>query len=170
MSREQVERGRQQKDIFFRASPQSPLTMDQKVAFTGLKYFDFDPDLDLTISVTLLEQHEPVQVFTTDNQIRNYTRFAEFTFAVDGKQARLTIYKTEHGYFLPFVDANAGKETYPVGRYLDPELVHDNLFHIDFNQAYNPFCAYNDTWSCPITPHENRIDVAIRAGEKKFPK
>ena len=170
MSREQVEQGRQQKDMFFRASSQSPLTLEQKVNFTGLNYYDFDPDLDLTVRVTPFETQEPVQVLTTDNQIRNYTRFAEFTFTVDEKQARLTIYQTEHGFFLPFVDANAGEETYPAGRYLDPVQVGENLFHIDFNQAYNPFCAYNDAWSCPITPFENRFKVAIRAGEKIFEK
>jgi len=64
------------------------------------------------------------------------------------------------------VDAGAGVETYPAGRYLEPERLDDGRFHVDFNQAYNPYCAYNDAWNCPITPAENRLKVAIRAGEK----
>ena len=77
-----------------------------------------------------------------------------------------TIYDAPHGYFLPFVDASAGVETYAAGRYLEPDEMDDGQFHVDFNMAYNPYCAYNDGWSCPITPAENRLKVAIRAGER----
>ena len=69
-------------------------------------------------------------------------------------------------FFLPFVDTLAGEETYPAGRYLEPVQLEGNTFRIDFNQAYNPYCAYGDNWSCPITPAENRLSVPIRAGEK----
>jgi len=99
MSHEHVEQARQQKDTFFQVSPQSPLTMEQKGIFTGLNYYDWDSDLDLIVTVTPFKTQEPVQVITTDHQIRNYTRFAEFSFTVDGKQAWLTIYQTEHGSF-----------------------------------------------------------------------
>jgi uncharacterized protein (DUF1684 family) len=87
---------------------------------------------------------------------------------VEGQEAQLTIYQNENGYFLPFVDALAGKETYPAGRYLEPEELYGNHFLVDFNLAYNPYCAYNEMWSCPITPAENRLKVPIRAGEKMF--
>jgi uncharacterized protein (DUF1684 family) len=87
---------------------------------------------------------------------------------VDGQEAELTIYETEQGYFLPFVDSLAGTETYPAGRYLDPEPLTGNRFLVDFNLAYNPYCAYNEAWSCPLTPFENRLKVPIRAGEKLF--
>jgi uncharacterized protein (DUF1684 family) len=70
--------------------------------------------------------------------------------------------------FLPFADALAGVETYGAGRYLEPEPVGDGQFVVDFNLAYNPYCAYNDDWSCPITPRENRLTVPIRAGEKLY--
>jgi hypothetical protein len=66
------------------------------------------------------------------------------------------------------VDSLASKETYPAGRYLDPQPIGDNRFMVDFNLAYNPYCAYNDYWSCPLTPFENHIKVPIRAGEKLF--
>ncbi len=78
------------------------------------------------------------------------------------------MYRNEHGFFLPFADALAGDETYGAGRYLEPEPAGDDRLLIDFNLAYNPYCAYNPNWSCPITPAENRLKVAIRAGEKVF--
>ena len=93
-------------------------------------------------------------------------RYGTFTFTVDGQEASLTIYEADYGFFLPFVDAGAGTETYPAGRYLEPEYLGDNLFHVDFNHAYNPYCAYSDGWSCPITPAENRLKVSLQAGEK----
>ncbi len=80
----------------------------------------------------------------------------------------MTIYANEHGYFLPFADSLAGVETYGAGRYLEPERNADGLLHVDFNIAYNPYCAYNELYSCPITPAENRIKVPIHAGEKVF--
>ena len=67
---------------------------------------------------------------------------------------------------MPFVDASAGEETYPSGRYIEPEHVSGDTFHIDLNQVYNPYCAYSHGWSCPITPAENRIAVKVEAGEK----
>ena len=88
---------------------------------------------------------------------------------MDDHQVELTVYANQHGFFLPFVDSLAGTETYPAGRYLEPEPLSNGNFLIDFNQAYNPYCAYNDHYSCPLTPFENRLKVAIRAGEKIFP-
>jgi uncharacterized protein (DUF1684 family) len=95
-------------------------------------------------------------------------RLGRFGFRVDEEQAELTIYAGEHGYFLPFVDALANQETYGAGRYLEPEQLSGNKFLVDFNLAYNPYCAYNERWSCPLTPFENRLKVPIRAGEKMF--
>ncbi|MCA9903361.1 MAG: DUF1684 domain-containing protein, partial [Anaerolineae bacterium] len=73
---------------------------------------------------------------------------------------------TDFGFFLPFADINANTEPYGAGRYLEPEHLGGNRFHVDFNLAYNPFCAYNAAYSCPLTPFENRLKVPIRAGEK----
>lgn len=165
-SQDELRQQRQEKDDFFKRNSRSPLTDEQKPDFNHLNYYDYNPDLDLTVVVVPFEEQALVPVHTTTNEIRNYRRYGEFTFAVDGEQARLTIYETPHGFFLPFIDANAGKETYPAGRYLDLEPGEDNVFYIDFNQAYNPLCAYNDRWNCPITPAENRLKVAVRAGEK----
>ena len=105
---------------------------------------------------------------TTTGSVQIYERFGKFKFNVDGQEAELTIYSSETGFFLPFADSLAGAETYGAGRYLEPETIGNGKFHIDFNLAYNPYCAYNEHWTCPVTPRENRIKVPIRAGEKVF--
>lgn len=157
---------RRQKDQFFKTHPQSPLSPGQQQLFQGLSYYDPNPDLDLTVTATVFDQKEEVQVQTTTGEMRWYRRYGEFSFLVGEEMARLTIYQTPHGFFLPFVDSGAGTETYPAGRYLEPEHLGENRFHIDFNAAYNPFCAYSPAWSCPITPAENRLKVPLHAGEK----
>lgn len=157
---------RAQKDSFFKQHPQSPLKPAQRETFTGLSYYVPMPRLALVVTVTPFEEQLDVQIQTTKGEARWYRRWGWFEFAVDGQTARLTIYQTPNGYFLPFVDALAGTETYPSGRYLEPVELEDGTFEIDFNQAYNPYCAYGEGWSCPITPAENRLNVPIRAGEK----
>lgn len=161
---------RKQKNDFFKLGDQSPLTMEQRQKFTRLDYYPYNEAFDLKLEVTPFEKKEDVQIQTTSGELRWYRRYGEFTFDVAGETARLTIYQAPHGFFLPFVDAGAGEETYPAGRYLEPEHVQDNTFIIDLNQAYNPYCAYSDGWSCPITPAENRLKFKIEAGEKIPPK
>jgi hypothetical protein len=159
---------RSQKDEFFRTDPHSPLTETQRQSFSGLRYFPEAPELNLTLEVEEFPEKERLEMQTTTGDVQTYERFGRFRFTVDGEGAELTIYANPHGYFLPFADSLAGKETYGAGRYLEPERLPDGRFHIDFNMAYNPFCAYNELYSCPITPFENRIRVPIRAGEKVF--
>jgi uncharacterized protein (DUF1684 family) len=164
----ELEKFRAEKDDFFAHHPQSPLTADQKRTFSGLRYFDEDPALRLEVTVESFPERQQIEVQTSTGDVRVYTRYGRFKFAVDGQEAQLTLYETEHGFFLPFVDLLAGTETYPAGRYLEPEPLQGDYFLVDFNVAYNPYCAYNDVWSCPLTPFENRLKVPIRAGEKMF--
>lgn len=159
---------RAEKDAFFGRHPQSPLTPDQRRSFSGLQYFPENEELRLEVQAELLNDDTPMEMQTSTGGVQTYVRHARFKFNVDGQEAELTIYRNEHGYFLPFVDSLAGKETYPAGRYLEPEALPGNRFFVDFNVAYNPYCAYNEMWSCPITPAENRLQVPIRAGEKLF--
>jgi uncharacterized protein len=166
MSSEYIEALRRQKDLFFRSDPASPLAMEARENFQGLRYYEYNPELDLVVTVQRFASGDHIPVYTTTDELRSYRRYGEFTFTVDGVEARLTIYETPNGFFLPFVDAGAGRETYPAGRYLEPEPLTEDTFRVDFNLAYNPFCVYSDGWSCPITPAENRLTVAIRAGEK----
>ena len=159
---------RKEKDEFFGEHPQSPLEPEQKNNFSGLNYFPENEALRLEVKAELLNDPQPIQMQTTTGGTQVYIRYGRIKFDVDDQETELTIYKSEHGYFLPFVDSLAGEETYPAGRYLDPEELPGNRFLVDFNIAYNPYCAYNEMWSCPITPAENRLKVPIRAGEKIF--
>lgn len=159
---------RAEKDEFFGRHPQSPLSPDQRLTFKGLQYFPENEDLRLEVEVEPVTDQEPMQMQTSTGGVQTYVRYGRFRFQVDGEDAELTIYQNEHGFFLPFVDSLAGTETYPAGRYLEPEALTRNRFLVDFNLAYNPYCAYNEMWSCPITPAENRLKVPIRAGEKLF--
>ena len=159
---------RAEKDEFFGRHPQSPLTPEQKRRFAGLQYFPENDALQLEVQAEPLFDQQPMQMQTSTGGVQMYVRHARFKFQVDGQEAELTIYQSENGYFLPFVDSLAGKETYPAGRYLEPESLPGNHFLVDFNLAYNPNCVYNEMWSCPITPAENRLKVPIRAGEKLF--
>lgn len=166
MTEQELKALRAEKDQFFKRHPQSPLSPDQQSLFNGLRYYDYNPDLVLEVTVEPVLSDREIAIETTTGEIRRYRRYGRFTFTVDGETAQLTIYDSPHGYFLPFVDANAGIETYAAGRYLEPEEIAPGRFLVDFNLAYNPFCVYGDGWSCPITPPENRLKVAIRAGEK----
>ena len=159
---------RAQKDDFFANDPQSPLTARQKRDFHGLNYFPEDPALRLEITAEELPVKERIEMQTSTGDVQVYFRHSRLRFPVDGQDAELTVYEADYGFFLPFVDSLAGKETYPAGRYLEPELLPGGRFLVDFNLAYNPYCAYNDHWSCPLTPFENRLKVPVRAGEKIF--
>jgi hypothetical protein len=133
-----------------------------------LNYYSEHPDLKLEIKVDEFAQKEQVAMQTSTGDVVTYERFGRFQFTVDDQSAELTIYTSDGEYFLPFTDALAGKETYGAGRYLEPHPLGNGMFLIDFNYAYNPYCAYNARWSCPLTPFENRLKVSIRAGEKNF--
>ena len=164
----ELEDFRVEKDAFFKSHAQSPLTPAQQRVFKGLSYFDENPALRFEIEVEPFAQRDTVELQTSDGDVRAYQRFGRVTFEVDGQAAALTLYATPHGFFLPFVDSLAGEDTYPAGRYLDPEPLGSNRFLIDFNLAYNPYCAYGDGWSCPLPPAENVLGVAIEAGERAF--
>lgn len=166
MSSDELSQFRQAKDEFFRTDPQSPLTPEQKRKFTGLEYFPENPALRFEAMVEPFEVQDEIEMQTTTGDVQTYRRYGRFSFLADGQEAALTIYSADYGYFLPFVDSLMGKETYPAGRYLEPEEVGENTFYIDFNLAYNPYCAYNERWSCPLTPFENRLKAPVRAGEK----
>lgn len=164
----ELEQFRAQKDQFFQTHNQSPLTSEQKQDFTGLNYFPENPELRLEATIEVFPEQISVEMQTTTGGTQFYMRFGRFSFTVDGQEVALTLYSNGQDFFLPFADALAGTETYPAGRYLEPEAGADGTVLVDFNLAYNPYCAYNDAWSCPITPPENRLRVPIRAGERLF--
>jgi uncharacterized protein (DUF1684 family) len=170
MTSSQLERFREGKDEFFRDAPDSPLTPSQHREFKGLNYYEENPALAFELEAEPYEIRDLITMPTSTGGEAVYERWARVTFEVDGAEGQLTLYREPGSghIFLPFQDANAGGETYGAGRYLEVLDLGENRVVLDFNYAYNPYCAYNDMWSCPIPPAENRLKVAIRAGEKSF--
>ncbi len=161
------------KDQFFAQDPHSPLLPEQRQHFQGLDYFPENPDLRFVLKVDEFSEadKEVIDIITSTGVLSPHIRWGTLTFAVDGEPATLTVYKGMDGeiFFLPFADSTSGKESYGAGRYLDVIPSGPHSFLIDFNYAYNPYCAYNPDWSCPIPPADIRLKLPIRAGEKKFP-
>jgi uncharacterized protein (DUF1684 family) len=163
-------------DDFMQFHPQSPLVDEDRDNFAGLEYYDENPELALTVEVTPLPEDEKlVEMETSTGDLRLFRRWGQFSFTVEGEEATLTIYSDPDGeeFFLPFKDTTNGTDTYGAGRYLDnhrPGLaqIEDTTFEVDLNYSYNPYCAYNLAYSCPLPPRENWLKVPIRAGEKDF--
>lgn len=161
---------REGKDHFFGTAHESPLPHEARHDFEGLDYYGPNPDLVFTLDVEPGDDSE-VKVGTSDGSERTYKRAGTVRFEVNGEPAQLTLYSTGHpGYFLPFRDSTSGKATYGAGRYLDLEPNDDGTVTVDFNYAYNPTCAYDEAYSCPLPPTENWLRVPIEAGEKNFAK
>jgi uncharacterized protein len=176
----EIEASRRDKDRFFAASPRSPLPHQQRHGhFSGLHYFPPDPAFRVTAEVVPFARPEVVRTATSTGEVRPQLRYAELRFRLGGRELRLTGFTDPHQHhthelFVPFRDATSGWETYGAGRYLEVELehrasgVHPHTATIDFNLACNPYCAYSPDYSCPIPPAENRLPVAITAGERAF--
>lgn len=166
----ELENFRNHKDLFFEQDPHSPLSKEQKENFQGLDYFPENPDLRLIMGVEPFEVQEEVQIQTSTGEVQPYIKFGMLPFEIQGQSASLILYIGKDGDpFVPFTDATSGKETYGAGRYLEPQALGEGKFLVDFNLAYNPWCAYSPVFSCPLPPAENRLEVAILAGEKDFP-
>jgi uncharacterized protein (DUF1684 family) len=164
-----LDRFRERKDEFFRTDPHSPLLPDQRDEFDGLTYFPENLDLRFELSIEEFPEQDRITMQTSTGDVQDYVRYGKIRFEVEGQPAELTIYMAMGGggFFLPFMDATNTEETYGAGRYLEIEPLTGDKFLVDFNLAYNPYCAYNVYWSCPVPPVENRLAVPIRAGEKK---
>ncbi len=167
----EVEAFRQAKDEFFKTSPQSPLTTTQKKEFVGLDYFAENPALQFELPLERYPDPKQIEMQTSTGATQSYWQVGQVRFQVHGAAAALQVYEATDNpgaYFVPFVDATAPAESYGAGRYLEPEEQHADELVFDFNFCYNPYCAYNERWSCPFPPPENRLTVRIEAGEKKF--
>jgi uncharacterized protein (DUF1684 family) len=170
----ELDQFRADKDAFFREHPQSPLTPDQRAAFAGLSYFPENPELVVRAKLETAgaDLDEVIVMPTTTGGEQRYRRAGVVRFEVDGVQAQVTLYESPEmrELFLPFRDATSGTESYGGGRYLEVEPpALDGGVEVDFNYAYNPYCAYSPEWSCPIPPGENWLSVPIRGGEAAFP-
>jgi uncharacterized protein (DUF1684 family) len=151
---------RAMKNEFFARGGDSPLTHEQRATFAGLPHFEAKLERPATT------KYEDVQ--TSDGQIQHLPRAGTLRFAMGDRQIGLTAYDQGDELFIPFRDATSGGETYGSGRYVEAHRLEGDTYDLDFNTAYNPYCAYNEDWSCPLPPRENWLDVPIRAGEKTF--
>ncbi|MDQ2658180.1 MAG: DUF1684 domain-containing protein [Bacteroidota bacterium] len=169
----EIEKERQDKDRFMRTSDESPFENDPE-SYTGLKYFSPDVKYRIIADLAPITQKKSVILTTNDGLEQRYIEYAYAEFKLDGVANRLLILEIADGplrgkLFLAFGDETSARETYGAGRYLDvPRTPGSNTITLDFNLAYNPYCAYNDSFSCPLPPRENILEVAIRAGEKNY--
>lgn len=169
--RERVREHRAEKDEFFAEHPQSPIPPEDREAFDGLAYFEPDPDYRVVARFGRAQTPEPVSLETTQGPPAEYDRVGVLGFTLDGEHRTLEAFRVEgeDSLFVPFADETNGDETYHRGRYLDVDAADaeqgDDVV-VDFNLAYNPFCAYGDQFSCALPPAENRLDTAVRAGEQ----
>lgn len=180
---------RRAKDRLLARHPQSPLDSIARATFNELTYFPYNPAFCVTARLKLEAAEttaEEVRAPSSGPQTMPLRRAGRVTFTLAGEAITLAIYWIDvygGGLFLPIRDATSANETYGAGRYLHDTVKGSELLRLDgaaeegyaggeilldFNYAYNPSCAYNPRWVCPLTPAENRMAVAIRAGERAF--
>jgi len=169
-----IQKDRNEKAEFMKSGNGSPFLKDS-IPFTELNYFPIDPKYRVKAKLQPIEGKKVVMLATSDGNQQKYLEYATAIFSLDGIENRLLILELmEMGpqrgkLFLAFADKTSGSETYGAGRYLDVKKVPAaTSVVLDFNLAYNPYCAYNDSYSCPFPPKENLLSVPILAGEKNY--
>lgn len=176
------QRFRAGRDELFAAHPQSALDEEQRGQFRALSYFPYNPAMRVIARVDTNIEAATFTVAMNAQEPMTMTRAARLHFEVEGQAVALSVYWLNvygGGLFLPFRDATCPEESYGGGRYLFDTIKGSDFLPVsnlatkerillDFNYAYNPSCAYNSKWVCPLSPPENRLRVAIRAGEKNF--
>ena len=170
---------RQGRDLLFKTHPQSALSAEQKAIFTGLPYYPYDPTWRFVLPIDTDVETEIIDVTLQDDGVTRLQRFGKIHFTIENQKVSLSLFWIlgyGGGVFLPFRDLTNKTTTYGGGRYLLDTIKHADLGQegsclvVDFNYAYNPSCAYNPRWHCPLAPQENWLPVAISAGEQKYPE
>lgn len=167
---------RKEKDLYWREGEASPLKAEDKALFQGLVYFAPNQQYCVEARFEGLLRQDTVRLQTSDNELRTMLRAGYLHFAIGKDSCRLTAFRytgvegrMQQGYFVPFKDATNGTDTYRPGRYVDVRIpIAGEPYIIDFNRAFNPYCNYNEDYSCPLVPQENILSVRIEAGEKIF--
>lgn len=163
----------------FKDASKSPLKDKDRREFKGLDFFEFDSTYVVQAAFNRTEDEQPFKMKTTTDRLATYVKYGEVTFTLNNGSFQLNVYQdqellNEEGFedylFLPFLDDTNGEGTYGAGRYIDLKIPAENQMTIDFNTAYNPYCAYNEKYSCPIVPRENYVDIEVRAGVKDYKK
>jgi len=168
-----IESHRAEIDRFMRQSGDSPIPEDQLAGFEGLKYYPVDAAYKVEARLERFEDPETIEVPTSADTFDPYARFGMLRFRIGDDELSFEAWKPLGGrvtnrLFVAFTDLTNGDETYGGGRYLNLYFDRDNIVTIDFNLAYNPYCVYDPTYICPVAPPENRLPVAIEAGEKSW--
>ncbi len=163
----------------FKDATTSPLKEEDRKSFTGLDFFIFDSTFVVTATLTRTPEAKPFKMKTTTDRLPEYVTYGIIEFQLNKKTYQLNIYQDlgllekegfEDYLFLPFLDNTNGDSSYGGGRYVEGRIPNNNSIIIDFNKAYNPYCAYNEKYSCPIVPRENYLPIAVEAGVKTFGK
>lgn len=166
---------RKKHDEELKTAADSPIPASLRETFTGLRYFDPNNDYLSTAELVRLKKPKKVWFATSDGREKEYVYFADLKFQLFGKPYVLSAYyspaiREREGLarhvFVPFKDLTNRVETYGGGRYLDLTEPEGTTLELDFNRAYNPYCAYSDGYSCPKVPAENYLNLRIEAGEK----
>ena len=164
---------------FFKDASISPLKEKDLKNFKGLDFFAFDSSYVVNAALIRTPEEKSFKMKTTTDMLPEYIKYGIVTFDLFGKSYSLNIYKNleginKEGYrdylFLPFLDDTNGDESYGGGRYIDLDVTEEDNLVIDFNSAYNPYCVYDEKYSCPIVPRENYLPLEINAGVKAFLK
>lgn len=162
---------------FFKDASISPLKEKDLKTFRGLDFFVFDSSYVVNAALTRTPDEKSFKMKTTTDRLPEYIKYGTVTFDLFGKSYSLNIYKNleginKEGYrdylFLPFLDDTNGFESYGGGRYIDLDIPKGSNLIIDFNSAYNPYCVYDEKYSCPIVPKDNYLPLEINAGVKDY--
>ena len=170
---QKLEAARAEKDASFRTSSDSPIPAAERATFPGLAYFPIDDAYRVPAFLTREGRNPPViiEMDTSTHSREKMRRVGTLGFALSGVSYKLSAFVEADSpdvdkLFVPFTDLTSGHETYHGGRFLDLTRTTTGLYDLDFNLAYHPLCLYNTTYECPIPPAENRLPIAIRAGER----
>ena len=169
---QQIQAQRSAKDAAFASdSPESPVPPADRARFLPLAYFPIDPDYDVPARLKPTDDRTVLEMPTSTGTQRKMRRVGALEFSIKGQPLKLTAFveadaKDLNRLFVPFNDLTSGTETYPAGRYMDLDRTATNIYEVDFNRAYHPYCYYNATYECPYPPPENRLKVPVRAGER----
>ncbi|MBN2789861.1 MAG: DUF1684 domain-containing protein [Candidatus Delongbacteria bacterium] len=162
------------KNTYLKNEINSPIPEEERGGFKGLNYFPVDGKFRFELE--LIEFPDKIEIIIKDSKgnDRHFIKFGKFKFKIDDIENQLIAYKSDVNdtrLFIPYKDKTTAIDSYGAGRYLDLEEEHDKVgekWILDFNLAYNPWCAYNSKYSCPLVPDENVLNVAVTAGEKKY--
>ena len=168
----EIETHRAERDRYMREDAGSPIPADKKTILVPLRYYPPDTSFSVPAVLDVTSGTRPVmEVPTSTGAPRRVELVGTLQFTLRGQKLALSAFVDEgtrqiNQLFVPFADTTSGTDTYPAGRYLDLVPTATGIYTIDFNKAYNPFCAYNNSYECPLPPPSNRLKVAITAGEK----